>query len=893
MIESLLQTKLYIPPLRPKLVPRSHLIERLSHGLQTGHKLTLVSAPAGFGKTTLVSEWVARSERPTAWLSLDEGDNNLTRFLAYFVAALQAIAPNIGEEILGSIQSSEPPPLDSMLTSLVNELTSLPDDFIAVLDDFHVIEAKSVDNVLSFLLENLPQQMHLVIATRQDPDLHLGRLRAQDQLTELRAADLRFSEAETAEFLNLVMGLEISGDDIAELESRTEGWIAGLQMAAISMQGRKDKSGLVQSLSGSHHFILDYLVEEVLDQQPPDIQEFLLETSILKQLTATLCGAVTGVGDSQTLLTQLEQANLFLVPLDDERRWYRYHHLFADLLASILRQRKGIEEVHELHLRASRWHRARGYLEEAMFHTIAAQDFEQAALMIEDNFASMFARSEVPVLLGWIEMLPQEIVREHPWIDVYRANTLALASQLDEIDPLLEGVEGRIKPEDPRSPALLGHIAAIHAFVANLRGDAPRSMKMALLAEKQLPASNSTARGMAAYTLADTSIACDDMASASQRLLELIQIGQESGQLMMIVPALCDLAFIKKVEGQLFQAKELYDKAYQWMKRQKGLDSRVRCAYEFGLADLLREWNQVDAAYEHLTTGFEYRQRLGGYLIVGEIAQMRVLQARGNVEGIMESLRNAEQFFQTHRFQLAISIEFKTARVVQCLEAGDVETASHWAKECRGGSEREQIALARLRLAQGRMADAQRLLANQHVLAEEGGRAGRLIEILGLLAIALQAQGKSSQATATLSQAIFMARPEGYKRLFLDMGRPLSELLERLTVRRPAVKTAHFPGQYERDLLDTFRQERAAPRNQVPDMVFPSHLPAETSVSPLTERELDVLRLLAEGLSNKEIAGRLIVAPSTVKQHLKNIYGKLDVHSRTQAVARGRELNLL
>ncbi|HSG15204.1 MAG TPA: NACHT domain-containing protein, partial [Anaerolineae bacterium] len=676
MNEGLLQTKLFVPQLRPNLVPRPRLIERLTQGLHRGRKLTLISAPAGFGKTTLVSEWVAKVERPAAWLSMDEGDNDHARFFAYFIAALQTIAPTVGEGFSRLIRSPQPPPVETMLTALVNEITTLPENIIVVLDDYHVIDAKPVDRALTFLLEQLPQQVHLVIATREDPDLQLARLRARDKLTELRAKDLRFGEAETADFLNLVMGLDISEKDVTELETRTEGWIAGLQLAALSMQGRKDKSGFIEALSGSHHFILDYLVEEILEQQPRDVQEFLLATSVLKRMTGALCDAVTGDGGSQMNLTQLDQANLFLVPLDDERRWYRYHHLFAELLQSILRQQKPVEEIRELHRRAGRWHRGEGNLEEAMIHTMAAQDFEQAALMIEENFASMFSRSEVPVLLGWIEKLPQEIIRDHPWINIYRANTLALASQLDDVDSLLAGVEERIELDDPQSSALLGHIAAIHAFTANLRGDATRSLEMATLAEKRLPEDFSAARGMAAYALADTTLAGDEIDRASQKLLEMVRFGQDARQLMVIVPALCDLAYIRKVQGQLHQAKELYDRAYHWMMEQKGLDSRVRCPYEFGLADLLRERNQVDAAYEHAMTGIEYRQRLGGYLVVGDLVLMRVLQAHGDVEGAMKSLRNAEAFMQTYNFQLSVGIEFKTARVVQWLVVGEVETAS-------------------------------------------------------------------------------------------------------------------------------------------------------------------------------------------------------------------------
>ncbi len=885
MSGDLLQTKLYIPPLRPSLVPRPHLIEKLNTGLR--RKLTLISAPAGFGKTTLVSEWIQQCEHAIAWVSLDKGDNDPARFLAYFVAALHKIAPDIGE-FADRRSSLRQLSTESVLTAVINTITANPKNFILILDDYHLITAEPIHDALTFLLDHQPPQLHLVITTRTDPPLPLARWRVCREMNELRANDLRFTTDETAAFLNSIGGLDLLPDDVRILEKRTEGWIAGLQMAAISMRGSRDKSGFIEALSGSHHFILDYLVEEVLEQQPANVQEFLLKTAVLQRMTAPLCDAVTGVNDSQTVLTRLEQANLFLVPLDEERRWYRYHHLFADLLQSILRQRSSAEQIRELHRRASRWHQRNGSLEEAMIHTMAAQEFEQAALMIEKNIASMFMHSEVPVLLGWINKLPQAIVRDHPWIDIYRATTLALASQLDEVAPLLAGVEKQIKPDAPQSLELLGHIAAIRAYVANLRGNAAQAVEMAALTEKYLPEASLTARGIADYALADTYFARDDMDRAGQALLNMLKVGQETGQLMVIVPALCDLAAIKKVQGRLHQAMELYDRAYRQMVARKGLDSRVRCAYEFGLADLLREWNQLDAAHAHAMIGIEYRQRLGGYLVVGDIVLMRILQAQGDVAGAMETLRNAEKYMQTYPFQMAPTTEFKTAWVAQCLAAGDVEMASQWAEVRSGGSELEQIALARLRLAQGHVADAHLLLDRQRVLAEASGRNGRLIEILGLQAIAQNAQGQTKEAAVTLSQALSLARPEGYRRVFLDMERPLGDLLEQTIMQDTTARRSHIVQAYVRDLLDAFQQQ-----NRARETAFLSPSLAEVLNNPLTEREQDVLQLLAEGLSNKEIAGRLVVAPSTVKQHLKNIYSKLDVHSRTQAVARGRELNLL
>ena len=519
-----------------------------------------------------------------------------------------------------------------------------------------------------------------------------------------------------------------------------------------------------------------------------------------------------------------------------------------------------------------------------MFHVIAAKDFEQAAVMIEENIAGMFMRSEVPILLGWIEKLPEEILHNRPWIDIYRANTWALASQLDEVDPLLDGVENRIDPGTAQSAALLGHIAAIRAYAANLRGDVKGVIRMAQRARYNLPETHTIAHWMAAYALADACMAKDDMEGASQELQDMLRVGQHTGQLILSVPALCDLAAVRKVQGRLNQAEELYARAHHLMVAHKGLDSRVRCSYEFGLADLFRERNQLDQAYEHAIVAIELRQRLGGFLVVGDLVLMRILQARGDLEGAMEALNNAEKYMQTYPFQMAVTLEFKTERVAQCLAAGDVQTASQWADACDGGSELEQIVLARLQLVQGKSADALRRLDLQRHHARMGGRKGRLIEILGLLAIAQSAQGQPNQAEAAFSQALALARPEGFKRVFLDMGPPLYSLLEQLIPPDIPARSTSLTDAYVHDLRNAFHlQNQAAGASTRAHGLF----------NHLTDREKDILRLLAEGLTNKQIANQLVVAPSTIKQHLKNIYRKLEVHSRTQAVARGRELNIL
>jgi LuxR family maltose regulon positive regulatory protein len=887
----LLATKLYIPPRRPGLVPRPRLVARLDDALRLQHRLTLVSAKAGTGKTTLVSEWLHQQQRPAQWLSLDGGDNEPRRFLNYLLAALH----QLGIEAQSSpLETPQLPPAETIVAELINDLVARSLPFLLVLDDYHLIQNEWIHQAVGFLAEHQPPGVHLVLITRVDPPLPLARFRGRGQITEIRDRDLRFTAGEAAHFLQ-VMGLDLPAEAVSTLERRTEGWIVGLQMAAISMQGRQrdgDLATFLEAFGGTNRYVLDYLTEEVLNQQSPAIQDFLIETSILSRMCADLCDAVrfgeAESHDSQAILAQLEQSNLFVTPLDDERQWYRYHHLFADLVNSTLKQRRSPEQVRELHRRASRWHQAAGHLEEAMIHAMAARDFERAASMIDENVVSMLSHSEAPVLLGWIARLPEPMVRGRPWLDIYRAYTLALSGRPDEAEPLLDDVEKRIEPDAPRAAEYAGTIAAIRSYTANLWGDTDRVVEMADLAEKQLPEEHLIARGMATYALAVTHWAGDDMDSAIKASLKMFEIGKKLDRLLIAVTALCDVASAKKVQGQLRQSQEYYDRARRWLVERNALDSRVRCVYEVGWADSLLQWNRLDAAHEHAVTGIEYCQRFRApsEMMWGYVTLMRVLQAWGDVEGALAALYAAEQVLQAHRIRQALRVEFETKRVALWLAVGDVDAARRWATCCNGGSEREQIALARLSLAEGRASDGLHLLERQRSLAEAGGRNGRLIEILGLQALALQAQNRPREASAALFQAISLGRPEAYVRVFLDLGWPLYELLERSAAGAP------FAGDYVRDLLAAFRQEREAQRNRGAEAAPLIPAPAEPLAEPLTERELEVLHLLAEGLSNKEIARRLVVAPSTVKQHLKNIYGKLDVHSRTQAVARGRELAL-
>ncbi len=503
MAAPILATKLFIPPPRSKIVLRPRLIERLNKGLH--HKLILISAPAGFGKTTLVSQWISERDRPAAWLSLDEGDNDLAQFLRYFIAALRSVTANIGEEILDALQNNQPLPSESILTALLNEIAVIPDDFMLVLDDYHMIDSRSIDNALTFLLEHLPSQMHLVITTREDPNLPLARFRVRDQGMELRATDLRFTTSEAADFLNQVMGLDLSAEDIGALEARTEGWIAGLQLAALSMQGRQDVSGFIQAFAGDHRYVVDYLVEEVLKRQPESIRSFLLRTAILDRLNGPLCEAVTGQEQSRTLLDTLQRGNFFLIPLDENRNWYRYHHLFADVLRMHLTAEHP-DQVAILHRRASEWYEQNGVFADAIRHALAGHDFERAADLIERAVPETRRTRQEPTLLGWLQALPDEVLRYRPVLNVHYVGTLLQTGQFDGVESRLREAERwRDAPEDmPERPLyadeedfqrLPGLVAMYHAAIALAQGDVSGTMKYAQQVLDFVPADDSFMRG--------------------------------------------------------------------------------------------------------------------------------------------------------------------------------------------------------------------------------------------------------------------------------------------------------------------------------------------------------------------------------------------------------------
>jgi len=909
MSTPILATKLYIPPPRSKAVLRPRLIERLNEGLSSGRKLTLISASAGFGKTTLVSEWIASCERPAAWLSLDERDNDPARFLTYLIAALQTIVANIGEGMLGVLQAPQPPSIESILTALLNEITTIPDNpstgsgqgFVLVLDDYHVIDAKSVDNALTFLLEHLPPQMHLVIATREDPHLPLARLRVRGQLTELRAADLRFTPAEAAEFLNQMMGLNLSAEDIAALETRTEGWIAGLQLAALSMQGHQDAASFIKSFTGSHHFVLDYLIEEVLEQQSESVQAFLLRTSILDRMCGPLCDAVLPAPSTsgQETLEYLERTNLFIVPLDNERRWYRYHHLFGDLL----RQRLGKpKEFAEFHLRASQWHEENGDLGAAFHHAIAAGDFVRAAGLAEAAWQGMNESFQMVAWLGWVKNLPEEVTRVRPVLCTMLGRAFADAGEpeaselrLQDAERCLDGSnEAQLKP----LPAM---IALVRASNAQMRGDLATTVKYAELALQIIPEDDFVRRAQAIITLEVTHWASGNLESAVRAIGDWMESMTQLGNHVFVVASAFAVADLLVGLGRLSEAERTYKDALQLAAQHGPKAEHITAHHHLGLSMIYHQRGDDTLAAHHLKRAAELglQTTLVDWLYRWHVAQAQLKEAAGDLETALALLNEAKQVYIQTAVPDLRPIASQKARIH--LKQGRPDKARAWAAE-RGLSlvdevsylhEFEYLTMARLEIANP-LVNA--LLARLLQAAEAQKRRGSALDILLVQALAHEAQGNRPQALAALKRALSLAEPEDYIRIFVDEGEPMQLLILdfRLWIGKQSHSQDHTLLGYVDKLLAAFVPP-ANKQSTTPALAAGASVknPKSEMVEPLSERELEVLRLVAQGLSNREISERLFLAVNTVKGHNQKIFDKLQVQSRTEAVARARELGLL
>ena len=822
-------------------------------------------------------------ERLAAWLSLDEGENDPTRFLTYLVAALQTIAPNIGEGVLGVLQSPQPPPTETILTALLNDLTTLTDHFVLVLDDFHVIDAKPIDHALTYLVEHLPPHMHLVIATREDPPLPLARLRAGGHLTEVRAVDLRFTDFEAAEFLNQTMGLILSVEDVSRISSRTEGWIAGLQLAALSLQGQKDTAGFIRTFTGSHHFVLDYLVEEVLGQQPESLQTFLLRTSILDRMTGPLCDAVLldPSGSGQETLEYLEHANLFLVPLDNERRWYRYHHLFADLLRQRLHQRSAsspgddVGDMTELHSRASLWYEGHGLSIEAFQHAAAANDIARAERLIEGEGMTLHFRGAGALVRNWLESLPRMVLDARPSLWVTYASTLLFGGQHTAVEEKLQAAEAamiRTEPDDTTRD-LVGRIASIRATLAVIQHDGATIVAQSRRALEDLDPDNIPVRTATTWTLGYAYQLQGDRAAAREAYTEVISIGKSLGDSIYTLAATINLGQLQEADNQLYLAAESYRRSLQLAGDPP---QRMACEAHLGLARICYEWNDLEAALAH----GQQSAQLARQITVDTLAAYGVFVARlkltqGDVSGAAAALDEAEAYVRRYSFVFRMP-DVAAAQVLLLLHQGHLAAAAHLAQ-----THELPLSQARVYLAQGDTSAALARLLPWRRQVEAKGWADERLKVMVLQAVALQAQGKQDQAVHLLCDALTLAKPGGFIRLFVDEGPPMAHLLSE------AAALGMMPD-YIGKLLAVVEAEAQKRENT---SSLPA--PAQPLIEPLSPRELEVLHLMAAGLSNQEMCERLFLALSTVKGHNRTIFGKLQVQRRTEAVARARTLGLL
>ena len=929
MSTAILTTKLFLPPPRPKVVSRPRLIERLNAGLHG--KLTLISAPAGFGKTTLVGEWLATGERPVAWLSLDEEDSAPTRFLAYLVAALQTLAlgkaggnaATLGAGVLAALQSPQPPPTEVLLTALLNEIAAVPGGFVLVLDDYHLVDSPPVDQALAFLLDHLPPQMHLVITTREDPQLPLARLRARGQMTELRAADLRFTESEAAGFLNQVMALHLAPAQVTALEARTEGWIAGLQLAALSLRGQQDTAQVVKTFAGDNRYVVDYLVEEVLQRQPAPVRNFLLQTAMLARLSGPLCDAVTGQAAGQAQLEALERGNFFVVPLDEKRRWYRYHHLFADVLAAHLRAEQP-DLVPVLHGRASVWYEQNGLRADAVRHALAAGDFVRAAELIELAVPAMRRSRQEAIALGWLKALPDELVRARPMLSAAYAWALLSSGEFEGVEARLQDAErwldttaamreptqtpsaastggnslGAVVVDEAEFRRLPGALAVHRAAHALALGDVAGTVKHARRAIDLLAQDDHLLRGAAAGILGLASWTSGDLEAAHRSYAASLALLQRAGHISDTIGCALALADIRIAQGRLRKAMNTYEWGLQLATEPNAPVLRGAADMHVGMSELYRERDDLSAATQHLLTGKELGEHTGlpQNPYRRRVAMARLREDQGDLTGALDLLDEAERLYVGDFSPNVRPVAASRARV--WVAQGRVSEALGWAHaqglsvedDCDYLHEFEHITLARVLLARYQrdraghgLLEATGFLERLLQAAAEGERTGSVIEILVLLALAYHAQGDISAACPTLQRALALAEPQGYVRLFVDEGPPMTQLLLELAARR-------FMPEYTSRLLAACGIAQTKNTDPSPLAASPAVHPL---IEPLSQRELEVLRLFNTELSGPEIARELVVALSTVRTYTKGIYSKLNVNSRRAAVNRAAELGLL
>ncbi|SHN38456.1 LuxR C-terminal-related transcriptional regulator [Cryptosporangium aurantiacum] len=847
---------------RASVVRRARLADRLDPG--PGRRLTVVVAPAGYGKTTLLGTWAGTRER-VGWLTLDERDNEENRFLTSLIGALRQGSGDdeLGKGVLAALRSPDLRHPDALIGALLADLERLPEPVDVVLDDYHVITGDAVHRACVFLVEHAPEHLHLIVSGRVDPPLPLARWRVRGELVRLGADDLAFTVPEAAAFVRDVMRLELARQDLVRLHEKTEGWVAGLQIAALSLRGRTSPAEFVASFSGRHRDVFDFLGEEVLDRQPAEVRRFLVETSILDQLSGPLCDAVTGRTDGQETLERLERENLFVVALDDERRWYRYHHLFADFLRLEPDRARPGPDRGELHARASRWCEANGALPDAIGHAISAADHDRAIGLILAGADAAWSRGEVPTVLGWIEALPADVREQQPRLVLQQALALALTGKPDRAQRLAESVRGE-------EPLLAGFSAAVRSWCARLRGDLHPAIDLARQALTLLPADRGGLRVFAADSLGDSLWSLGDLPAAETALTDAAAIGTDAGHVYGTLSALTLLARVQSERGRLGRAHATLLRAERYALQQDMGASSATAALHLGLAALQYERDDLDAAEVAFRTGVESAERTGNVtdLTWGLVGLSRLEQARHRPDAALATALRAERVARDYGANpeavvaAAWMVRLRLLRDELPEAAAAEQTLARHAEAGTPGAEIPgRLAAARLSLARGRSRDALRLLRPLRDAAQAAGRGRDLLEILVVQALA----SEPDEAAATLADALARAAPEHYVRTFVDEGPALAALL-------PRVDGAE-------ELRAAFERQQAVP-------------PEPALAEPMTDRESDVLRLLAAGKTNREIAAELFVSVGTVKTHLNNLYRKLGAHSRTQALARARALNL-
>lgn len=906
MLAPLLTTKLYIPPPRPRLVPRPRLLQRLDEGLRLGHRLTLVSAPAGFGKTTLITEWVCGLPREVAWLSLDEGDNDPAQFVNYLVAALQQVDGQIGQAVQQILAGPQLPPPQGLVTALINDVTNAGVALTLVLDDYQLITAEVVHDTVRFLLENLPPRMHLVIGTRQDPPLPLHRLRVGGQITELRERDLRFTEEEGAAFLTQTMGLDLSSQAVTALEARTEGWIAGLQLAALALQERQGAvEGFIAAFTGDDRYITDYLVSEVLQRQPEAVREFLFQTAILDRLSAPLCNAVSGREDGQAMLEHLEAVNLFLVPLDHRREWYRYHRLFAEVLRTALDQEVQVS----LHQRAAEWYESNGYLDQAIRHAqISAQatgDWQDAVRLVRRAAEDTLHQGGLNTVRRWLDALPDELVRANGDLATDRGWVLAFTGELPVAGEYADVAEEELRRAGHQFPrpdrlaelepdADVGRLLALRSFIAVFaHQDYDQAIALATGALQVLDEGQARWRIMALWTLAESQERTAPITEAIATLREAQRAGRLLGAQVFAVTVELFLATALHNHGKRRGAVAVCEEGIRTYSDRYGRPSPVTGLLLSRLGTLYYEANQLEQARERLDQGLALCDQLGleSSTMFSYAYAAPTLDAQGETEAALEALAKSYRYaietgLADAEWSLALEAQIR-------LQRGDLSAAQRWAESARLSPDDEphflrveqQLVYVRLLLIQGRLSDARRMLARMERFTWERGLFRWLITIHILQALVADRSGSRDTALDRLASALEMAAPEDYVRAFLVEGPRVAQLL-------PGVR--HVAPAFVDGLLSaaTDQTQRLAVQPPVPSSA-PAVPVSQPMVDPLSEREREVLHHIAAGLTNREIAQELFIAIGTVKRHINNIYGKMNVHSRTQAIARARELGLI